>query len=372
MKHAAFRFIILLLIAMAMGACAPSPDATSSDPAFVVERYALANFPVALAFAPDGRLFYTEKHTGMLRVIGSDGVMQEEPVISFVVSGIGERGLLGIALDPDYADNGFIWTVYTARGTESQPPANNLVRFREQDGSGTDPVIMLSVPLITDSPLHNGGNIHFDADGYLYWSLGDYFEPATAQNLDVMPGKIHRFVVDGDTVRPAPDNPFDGSSIYAYGLRNPFDFTFDPLTGQIFATENGPECDDEINRILPGHNYGWGEGAACTGSGAVAVENYTSPLLTIETPDAPTGILIYQHEAFPQWEGDLFFCSFVSGTLRRALLNEARDAITELIDLDLGEENACRIDLVIGPEGGLYFTTPSEILRLLPAQTTGA
>lgn len=339
-----------------------------TEPDYRVETYVEANFPVGLAFAPDGRLFYTEKHTGLIRVVNADGITQDEPVISFEISSIAERGLLGITLDPDYSENGYIWTFYTARAGDDGFPSNKVVRFHEADGVGTEPVEMLSAPITTDSPLHNGGNLYFDTAGYLYVSLGDFFDPAASQRLDKVQGKIHRFAVVDDTLEPAPDNPIEGNSLYAYGFRNPFDFTIDPVTGQVFTTENGPECGDEVNLVLPGENYGWGPDAVCTENGAIAITDSVHPLINYEQPDALTGITVYRHEAFPMWDGDLFYCGFLSGALRRVVLNADRDAVLSTSTLDLGEDIQvrCMIDVAIGWEGGLYFTSPNAIYRLLP------
>lgn len=361
------RTLLCLSLLMLLSAALVIAQDTA-DPDYVIEPYVEANFPVALAFAPDGRLFYTEKHTGLIRVVNADGVTQAEPVISFEISSIAERGLLGITLDPNYTENGYIWTFYTARAGDDGFPSNKVVRFHEADGVGTEPVEMFSAAITTDSALHNGGNLYFDADGYLYVSLGDFFDPAAAQRLDKVQGKIHRFAVVDDALEPAPDNPIEGNSLYAYGFRNPFDFTIDPVTGQVFTTENGPECGDEVNLVLPGENYGWGPDAVCTENGAVAITDSVNPLINYEQPDALTGILIYRHEAFPEWEGDLFYCGFLSGALRRVVLNEDRDAVVSSHALNLGEDVQvrCMVDVAVGWEGGLYFTAPNTIYRLLP------
>jgi glucose/arabinose dehydrogenase len=336
---------------------------------YTVEQYIPANYPVALAFAPDGRLFYTEKVTGNVRVVGVDGVLQPEPVINLPTTANVERGMLGIALDPNYADNGFIWVFHTAEGNARDYPANEIVRFHEENGVGSDPVVMLSVPITNGEVEHNGGNIHFDADGYFYVSFGDYREPANSQNMDVMQGKIHRFAIEDNQLVPAPGNPFENSSIYAYGLRNPFDFAFDPISGRIFATENGQDCDDEINIILPGFNYGAGEDYQCIGTDLLDDPLYMPPLLSFTPTIAPTGIIIYNNPAIPQWNGQLFYCAWVTGELTRATLNRERTIITETHTVDL-QGAQCRIDLEVAPDGALYFSTVGEeggaIYRLVP------
>jgi glucose/arabinose dehydrogenase len=323
-----------------------------------------------MVFAPDGRLFYNEKTTGNVRVINADGRPQLVPVIHLPTDALQERGMLGIALDPDYENNGFIWVMHTAEGTQRDFPANNLVRFREENGVGSDPEILLSVPITTGHLLHNGGNVHFDADGYLYLSLGEYGNPAYSQDLGAMPGKIHRFVVTDEGLIPAPGNRIENSSIYAYGFRNPFDFTFDPETGNLFTTENGPDCDDEINLVLNGFNYGWHEDYGCVGRDLIpGLQRYIPPLLSYTPAIAPTGIVFYDHAAIPEWRGNLFFCSWNFGTLYMVVLDEKRTSVKAVHELDLGSAT-CKLDIVVGPEGGLYWGTVSvdggAIYRLLP------
>lgn len=365
--------VMVALVALVSGVAAQSASFTDAESGvrYTVEKFVTANYPVALAFAPDGRLFYTEKTTGNVRVVRGDGVLQREPVIHLPTSALVERGLLGIALDPNYEENGLIWVVHTAEGTARDFPANNVVRFREEDGIGSDPEIMLSVPITGGTLMHNGGNLHFDAQGRLYISFGDYEDAANAQDLSVMQGKIHRFVVTEEGLVPAPDNPFPESSVFAYGLRNPFDFTIDPTNGRVYSVDNGPTCDDEINLILPGFNYGWRPGYTCVGMGAVDVERYAPPLLSYTPPEAPTGIVVYGHAAAPEWNGQLFFCAWNSGLLRRVVLSENRAKVEAVHPVDLGGVQ-CRIDLAVGPEGGLYFSTVGgsggAIYRILPQQ----
>ncbi|MFN8375937.1 MAG: PQQ-dependent sugar dehydrogenase [Anaerolineae bacterium] len=285
---------------------------------YTVERYLLANYPVTLAFTPDGRLFYTEKTTGNVRVVSVDGVLQAEPVINLPTTANVERGMIGIAIDPHYSENGYIWVYHTKEGNARDYPANEIVRFHEENGVGSDPQVMLSIPITNGEVEHNGGNLHFDAAGYLYVTVGDYRDPANSQNLETIPGKIHRFAVENDQLVPAPGNPFENSSVYAYGLRNSFDFTFDPISGRIFATENGQDCDDEINIILPGFNYGAGENYQCIGTTLLDDPNYMPPLLSFTPTIAPTGIVVYDNAAIPQWQGQVLFCSWNTGTLTRS------------------------------------------------------
>jgi glucose/arabinose dehydrogenase len=337
-----------------------------------VELYLSANYPVALVFASDGRLFYTEKTTGNVRVVSADGERQPEPVITLPTTALAERGMLGITLDPDYENNGMIWVAHSREATQTEFAAFNIVRFHEEDGVGSDPQVMYNLPLENNALIHLGGNLRFDANGYLFVSIGNHEIPANSQNLDTPQGAIHRFEVTDDGLIPAPGNPFDGNSIYAYGLRNPFDFVIDPYGDgrRLFSVENGDACDDEINVILPGLDYGAGENYTCGGvADGVDLARYRPPLIAYTPTIAPTGILVYDDPAIPEWQGDIFYCAWNTGEIYRMRLNENRNQMESVHALDLGSAQ-CRIDIVIGPEGGFYFTAVSDeggmIYRLIP------
>lgn len=353
---------------------------TRTDPEtgvrYVVEQFMPANFPVSLVFAPDGRLFYTEKTTGSVRVVLPDGTLLPEPVVTLPTNALQERGMLGIALDPAFEDNATLYVVHTAEGTARDWPANALVRLRLVDNRAVEVEELMRVPITNGSLLHNGGQIHFDASGDLYWTIGDYGDAANAQDTETLMGAIHRFQVTDEGLLPASGNPY-GNSIYALGLRNPYDFTFDPVSGDLFLTEIGPSCDDEINIIYPGFNYGWGSDYECVGLELIMGLDhglYVPPLLSFTPVEAPTGLMFYEHEAIPAWQHDLFFCNWIYGDLRRAALNDQRTQVEAVYDIDLGDVQ-CRLDLVAGPDGALYFGTVGEfggaIMRLRPVVDEG-
>lgn len=344
---------------------------------YTVERYALANFPVGMAFASDGRLFYNEKTTGNVRMIRADGTTQREPIISLPTDALQERGMLGLALDPAFDENALMYVVHTRIGTARDYPANELVRFRLDEVAdvytGAEPEVLLSAPITTGNLLHNGGNVHFGPDGMLYITFGDNGEAAFSQDLDSLLGKMLRYQVTDAGLVPAPNNPFGPDNpVYAYGFRNPFDFTFDPIRGSLFVAEVGPNCDDEINLVRRGFNYGWREAYECVGMDLIGglPHPYQSPLLTFTPVIAPTGLIVYDHEAIPAWRGNLFFCNWIFGDLQRVVLDATHTQVEAVHTLDLGGEQ-CRIDLVVGPEGGLYFGTVSAdsgaVMRLRPA-----
>jgi glucose/arabinose dehydrogenase len=171
------------------------------------------------------------------------------------------------------------------------------------------------------------------------------------------------------------DNPFSGSSVYAYGLRNSFDFDFDPITGQIFATENGDACDDEINRLLPRGNYGWRPNYPCDDGapgGPNPAYNTIPPLTYWSSSIAPTGLTFYRGDLIPEWKNDLFMCAFKdnSTALHHFKLNAARTAI---ISHTIIAGTQCRTDVLTGPDGALYYSEgggyyDGPIKRLTPDQ----
>lgn len=367
------RFAITLLTLLCLSLPAAAQERfTAGGVTYTVDKLTNANYPITLAFAPDGRLFYTEKTNGNVRVISVDGVLQSAPVITLPVNALAEQGMLGIAIDPNHAENGHIWVVHTAPGTARDYPANKVVRFTEEDGIGRDPEVMLSIPLTGGTLIHNGGNLHFDREGRLYLSVGDYENPANAQNLDVMQGKIHRFDVTAGGLVPAEGNPFEDSSIYAYGLRNSWDFAFDIDTEFIYATENGDQCDDEINLILRGFHYGHGANYTCGGTAAgVNTTYYVQPLERFTPTQAPTGIIVYDYPAIPEWHGNIFFCVWNNGypSLRMLTLDSTRRKIARTTEIPLGA-GRCRIDLAVSPTGAIYMSNVDEnggqIWRLTP------
>lgn len=264
--------------------------------------------PWAVDLTPDNRLFVTER-PGRVRVIffGQGGGLRPEPWATLNVSAQtgAERGLLGIAIDPDFARNGFVYIYYSyAVGGGSQ---NRLVRMRDDNGRGVEETILLDN--IPGGSIHDGGRVKFGPDGKLYVTTGDAGNSANAQDMRSLGGKILRLEKDGKV--PA-DNPTAGSPVYSFGHRNVEGIAWHPDTKALYQTEHGPSgvfpecCHDEVNLIVAGANYGWP-----TVRGIARDARFRDPLLESGGTDtwAPAGA------AFATRPGP-FRGSFLFATLR--------------------------------------------------------
>jgi YVTN family beta-propeller protein len=341
----------------------------------VVEPFVpAANYPVAFAFAPDGTLFYNELHTGNVRIVKS-GQLLADPFYNFKVSGQPEAGLIGLTLDPDYANNHYVYVFYTAvpDGQDNGGPngPNEVVRLTDVADKGTELTYILRD--LPSAPIHNSGTLRFGPDGKLYVSLGDNDQGSNAQDLGVLPGKILRVNADGSI--PA-DNPFVGqegkqAAIWAYGVRNMFSFDFDPISHQLLAAENGPGDNDELDVVGRASNFGWPP------AGYKYKPGVSDPIAVMNPPIGPTGVAFYASDQISEWTNDLFYCNYHQGQLRRVrLAPESRDRVVfeEIV------KNGCSLGVASGPDGALYYSSPKGIFRihapdaanLLPAVTTAA
>jgi glucose/arabinose dehydrogenase len=230
--------------------------------------------PTTMEFAPDGRLFVCQQ-TGELRVI-KNGILQASPFVTLPVDSYNERGLLGIAFDPGFVTNGFLYLYYTA----TTPTTHNRVSRFTANGDLAIPgseFVLLDLNNL-NAGNHNGGAIRFGLDGKLYIATGDNDVSANSQTLSNLLGKMLRINSDGSI--PA-DNPFynatsgNNRAIWALGLRNPFTFAFQPGTGRMFINDVGQDSWEEIDDGVAGSNYGW---PACEGACAQLNPNFRDPI----------------------------------------------------------------------------------------------
>jgi len=327
------------------------------------------NFPVGLALAPDGRVFFNERLTGNIRIINQQWQLVNQPFCQISVATSGEQGLLGLTLDPSFAQNRFVYVYYTAPGATM----NRVVRYTESSGSCTQETVILdNLPV---NSFHNGGIIQFGPDGKLYVIIGDAGNMANSQNLTSLAGKILRVNPDGS----APsDNPFvsnanaNAKKVFSFGHRNSYGFTFHPHTNHLWETENGPSDSDEINRIIAGGNYAWDANQrrgilndpCCVDPIAVYFPAPCNPC-TI----APTGIIAIPENStvYPvAYRNNLLFVNFKFGQIHRLVLTGAN--LTQLGTQSIAYNGGSGglLSLMLGADGFVYVSNANAIFKVVP------
>ncbi|HEY5423139.1 MAG TPA: PQQ-dependent sugar dehydrogenase [Ilumatobacteraceae bacterium] len=310
------------------------------------------NRPYQMEFAPDGRLFVSQQG-GKLRVI-KNGVLLPTPFLTVPVDSTGDRGLIGIAFDPAFSSNHFVYVYYTAATPVSHNRVSRFTANGDVAVAGSEQVLIELADLGT-STLHNGGSIHFGIDGKLYISTGDNVQGAVAQSLTSLLGKVLRLNPDGSI--PA-DNPFASTAsgtfraIWAVGMRNPFTFGIQPGTGRIFLDDVGAMTWEEIDEGSAGANYGWP-----TTEGPTTDPRFVSPLFaynhgsTATTGCAIAGGTFYNPaiEEFPAtYVGKYFFGDACGGWIH--VLDPATKTADQFLSAGVGV-----IDVKVGLDGNLYY-----------------
>ncbi len=309
--------------------------------------------PTAMEFAPDGRLFVCLQG-GNLRVV-KNGALLPTPFVTLTVDSSGERGLLGVAFDPSFATNNFVYVYYTVPGS---PAHNRVSRFTANGDvavAGSE-VVLLNLDNLSSATNHNGGAIHFGPDGKLYVAVGENANSANSQTLVNLLGKVLRINSDGTI--PA-DNPFFNTAgarkeIWALGLRNPFTFAFQPGTGRLFINDVGQSTWEEINDGIAGSNYGW---SICEGACSPPNANFRDPLFqyghgsSSTTGCAIVGGNFYNPSVvqFPaSYVGKYFFADLCTGWIR--LFDSSNNTAA---DFATGISNP--VDLKVATDGSLYY-----------------
>jgi len=301
-----------------------------------------------MAFAPDGRLFVAQQG-GALRVI-KDGALLATPFLTVPVSSSGERGLLGIAFDPNFPAAPYIYVYYTA----TTPSIHNRVSRFTAAGDVAAPgseVVLLDLPNLSATN-HNGGAIHFGLDGMLYVGVGENAVGSNAQSLSSPLGKILRLNADGSI---PSSNPFFGQTtginrtIWALGLRNPFTFAIEPSSGRMLINDVGQDTWEEINDGQPGANYGWPdtEGPTSDPRFVGPIHAYTQASGCAISGGAFYPSLPSQYSA--DYQGDYFFADFCGGWIRQYDFNSG------LNPNDFASGIQSPVDLAIGPNGSLHY-----------------
>jgi glucose/arabinose dehydrogenase len=320
------------------------------------------NQPVAFTFGPGRKIWYVEKGTGRVRIHDLDTDADRLFVKVSGVNGDGERGMLGIALHPSYPAKPLVY-VYATRSADGRL-SNQILRYRDQRGSGVNRTVLFT-SVAGGSSYHNGGRIAFGPDGMLYAIVGDAHDSSNAQDTtNEDRGKIIRIEPDGDV---PSDNPF-GDRVWVFGIRNSFGFAFDPQTNELWETENGPSCNDEINRIRGGENYGWGPNETCNGaSPANTNQDGPSPILPelfYENPIGITGVAFCDGcRLGPASDGAAFVGAVNNGGVTRIVFNDQRTAIAgHTVVLDHGRGT---LSYEVGPGGRIYFSDFDGISKLV-------
>ena len=304
-----------------------------------------------MQFAPDGRLFVCEQG-GRLRVI-KNGSLLPAAFATLTVDSSGERGLLGVAFDPDFATNHFVYVYYTA----TTPTVHNRISRFTANGdvavAGSE-VVIFDLDNLSSATNHNGGALAFGpVDGKLYAAVGENDNSANAQSLSTVLGKMLRLNTDGTI---PTDNPFFSSTsgknraIWALGLRNPFTFAFNPFGTELFINDVGETTWEEINDGLAGANYGWP-----TTEGPTTNPAFQSPRYAYNHSSggcAITGGAFYSPVTgqFPSdYVNDYFFADYCAGWIRK-LDPAAGNSVTTF-----ATGIAAPVDLKVADDGSLYY-----------------
>jgi aldose sugar dehydrogenase len=321
--------------------------------------------PVGFTFTPNGRIFYVEKSSGEIHLLNPD--TDKHPLYYTVkhVLSDGERGTLGIALHPNYPEKPFVW-VYATRNVNGNA-RNQILKLKRIGGHLKLLRVIWSVPSV--GGYHNGGRILFGPDKMLYAFMGDGHDSANAQIIsDNDQGKVLRMT--GHGLVPG-DNPFPGELIYTRGNRNSFGFTFDPMTGSLWQTENGPQCNDEINLILPGENYGWGPSENCNGphpddTNQDGPNPIQLPKLFFADTIGITGAAFCDGcHLNAASEGGLFFGDVTAGDIQRVDLNVARDDTLNGTLTTILDDTGASLSLEVAPNGSIYYSDFNAIYKLV-------
>ena len=310
--------------------------------------------PWEMVFAPDGKMFVTQR-PGAILVIDQHGNKTPWLQLDSVVEEVGESGLFGIELDPAFDQNGYVYFAYTYAVSKSPLRLmNKIVRYK--DNAGTPSFDKVLLDSIEGNYLHNAGPLEFGPDSMLYCTVGEIFRPELAQDMSSLNGKILRMTRDGSIPL---DNPFPDSYIYSLGHRNPQGLAFQPETNNLWSTEHGPSveqgcCMDEINLIMPGHNYGWPLIRGDQQQAGLETPVYYSGDTTTWAPAG--GFFVTQGD----WKGSLIFTGLRGQALYRAVFDENDPSRIVTVERYLHEVFGRLRNVVEGPDGKIYIAVSNQ------------
>jgi glucose/arabinose dehydrogenase len=309
----------------------------------------------SMVFAPDGRLFFTEKNTGAIRIMTPEQKILDNPFASVDdLYASWEQGMLGLAIDPEFNINHHIYVYYTAvvdiENGNGGKVINRVLRFTDNNNTGTDPtVIMDNIP--ASRGYHSGGAMAFGPDGRLYITVGDATEHIFAQDPSILIGKVLRINKDGTIPQ---DNPYPNSPVYTMGHRNMYGIAFDD-DGTGLVTENGDVRYDEINLITKGGNYGFPTSQPANLPPERANDSSIKPLRSYWDTIAPTQMIYYEGDAVPELKGMFLFGSF-TGDIYALKLSEDKKSIVEELKIELSHfPFVPTVGIAQSPDGKIYY-----------------
>lgn len=360
------RLVVPLLAVVGTGCVADeAPDFSALGIDAVVDD--IDSVVVAIEVTPDGRLFYGTLD-GRIAMVADSG----PPVVllELDVSRVGfEDGLLGVALAPNFPTSHHVFVHFVEPGPDGLPARSRIDRYtfdeaavRLSDRTAVVPELPVHDdpdPTVRHQQFHFGGGMSFGPDEQLYLILGDSNHPELAQSPDSFAGSILRFTPDGS---PSSDNPVPGSPVYATGIRNGFGMAWHPDHGILYATENGTDCDDELNIIEAGGNYGWG---LHTWDQCPYPDGAEPPIYQWTPTVAPAGALFYSGRPLDQLSDKLLVCAHNMREIRLLTLDASGLEVLDEETLSVGGlTNLCEADLAEGPDGSVYSAADGSIWRI--------
>lgn len=381
---------LVALVAASIGACSGDGGTSTQPPlggapAKVSVLGAALSSPWGLAFLPDGRMLVTQR-TGSMVIVRADGAAVDATVSGVpAVNSAGQGGLLDVAIDPDFATDPWVYFTFSEDGVGGTGTA--LARARLVGNALQNlAVIWRQTPKVAGSG-HFGSRIAFRPDKTLYVTVGERMQddPAAptalyAQNVAKTLGKVVRLNRDGSIPLDNPVFNLPGAlpGLWSIGHRNPQGAAIKAGSDVLWLTEHGPQGGDELNRVLPGRNYGWPlvsygcpysfaqADPTCQPGGGTHAPNYEEPKATwLPISTAPSGLAFYSGDKFPEWNGNLFAGALAGATLWRIVLG-ANDAVTLREEVAVVKALGKRIRAVTqGPDGWLYLLSDDgSLLRL--------
>jgi glucose/arabinose dehydrogenase len=308
------------------------------------------SLPWDLVWGPDNMIWMTERGGKISRVNPSNGSLNVLITIPEVKS-IGEGGLLGMAIHPDFSTNPHVFLAYNY--DKSGIYTEKIVRYTYNGTTLVNPTIILDN--IPAANFHNGARLLISSDLKLFISTGDATNQQTSQSLTSRSGKILRINLDGSIPN---DNPIDSNPLWSYGHRNPQGLVF--ANAKLYSSEHGPDRDDEINLIIKNRNYGWPSvNGFCNESAEKSFcnsNNVAEPLKSWTPTIAVSGMDFYNYEALPQLKNSLILATLKDQTLYQLKLNSTGDGIEETKELFRGTYGRLR-DVCVGADGKIYVAT---------------